>query len=107
MSRILRLGALDSETLQHTNKRLQINILPSEPRPKINDKIDVKMVRKKNYGFLSEEGSIFEFFPEIFVCLPFSFSTLAFEKRSMKSAETGQNDKPIIEFLSLRKATQL
>ena len=26
MSRLLRVGALDSETLQHTNKRLQINI---------------------------------------------------------------------------------
>ena len=26
MSRLLRVGALDSETLQHTSKRLQINI---------------------------------------------------------------------------------
>ena len=47
MSRLLRVGALVSETLQHTNKRLRINILPSGPRPQINDKIDVKMVRKK------------------------------------------------------------
>ena len=39
------------------------------------------------------------FFPENFVCLPFSFSPLglnASEKRSMESAETGKNDKPII-----------
>ena len=28
----------------------------SEPRPQINDKIDVKMVRKKIWVFLSEEG---------------------------------------------------
>ena len=57
MSRLLRVGAIDSETLQHTNKRLPINIEPSEPRPPISDKIDVNMVRKK-YGYPSEEGSI-------------------------------------------------
>ena len=41
------------------------------------------------------------FFPENFVCLPFSFSALgpnASEKRSIKSAETDQNDKPITNF---------
>ena len=34
------------------------------------------------------------FFPENFVCLPFSFAPLgpnAFEKRPIESAETGQN----------------
>ena len=36
------------------------------------------------------------FFPENFVCLPFSFAPLgpnASEKRPIESAETGQNDK--------------
>ena len=50
------------------------------------------------------------FFPENFVCLPFSFSPLglnASEKRSIESAEMGQNDKPMTEFLSLRNARQL
>ena len=76
MSRILPVGALDSETLQHTNKRLQMNILPSEPRPQINDKIDVKMVRKNITGSCQKRVEFGDSFPENLVCLPFSFSPL-------------------------------
>ena len=68
------------------------------------------MVRKKNAGFCQERVQLGDFFPENFVCLPFSFSPLsrnASEKRLIESAETGQNDKPIIKFLSLRTASQL
>ena len=68
------------------------------------------MVRKKNTGFCQKRVEFGDFFPENFVCLPFSFSPLGpnvSEKRSIESAERGQNDKPIIEFLSLRTATQL
>ena len=111
MSCILRVGALDSETSQHTNKRLQINIKPSEPRLQINDKIDqCENGKKKITGICQKRVQFDEFFPENFVCLPFSFSTLgpnASEKRLIESAETGQNDKPIIEVLSLRTVTQL
>ena len=75
----------------------------SEPRPQINDKIDVKMVRKKITGFYQKRVQFGDFFPENVICLPFSFSSLgpnASEKRSIESAEKGQNDKPIIKFLS-------
>ena len=48
----------------------------SEPRPQINDKIDVKMVRKKYTGFCQKRVQCGDFFPENFVCLPFSFSPL-------------------------------
>ena len=65
MSCILRVGVLDSETLQHTNKRLQINILLSEPRPQINDKIDVKMVRKKLRVSVRRELNLVIFFLKI------------------------------------------
>ena len=84
--------------------------LKCAPRPQINDKIDVKMVRKKITGFCQKRVQFGDFFPENFVCLPFSFSPLgpnSSEKRPIESEETGQNDKPIIEFLSLRTATQL
>ena len=62
MSCLLRVGALDSETLQQTNKRLQINIKPPEPRPQINDKIDVKMVRKKIMGLCQKRVQFGDFF---------------------------------------------
>ena len=90
MSPHLRVGALDSEKLQHTNKRLQINIKPIEPRPQINDKIDLKMVRKKFTGVCQKRFQFGDFFPENFVCLPFSFSPLSLnvsEKRLIESAE--------------------
>ena len=65
MSHLLRVGALDSETLQHSNERLQIIIKPSEPRPQINDKIDVKMVSKKNTGFCQKRVQFGDFFLKI------------------------------------------
>ena len=70
----------------------------------------MKKGKKKNMGFPQTRVQFGDFFPENFVCLPFSFSPLgpnASEKRSIQSAETGKNDKPIIEFLSLRTVTQL
>ena len=68
------------------------------------------MVRKKIKGFCQKRVQFGDFFPENFVCLPFSFSPLglnASEKRPVESAETGPNDKPTIKFLSLRTVTQL
>ena len=68
------------------------------------------MVRKKITGFYQKRVQFGDFFPENFVCLLFSFSPLgpnASKKRPIESAETGQNDKHIIKFLSLRTATQL
>ena len=70
----------------------------------------IKMIRIKITGFCWKRVEFGDFFPENFICLPFSFSPLglnASEKRLIESEETGQNDKPIIEFLSLRTATQL
>ena len=69
------------------------------------------MVKKKKItGFSQKRVQFGDFFPENFVCLPFSFSPFgpnASEKRPIESAETGKNDKPIIECLSLRTGTQL
>ena len=53
-------------------------------------KIKIQVSVRRGFNFA-------DFFPENFVCLPFSFSPLgpnASEKGSIESVETGQNGKP-------------
>ena len=68
------------------------------------------MVRKKITGFCQKRVQFGDFFQEISFVYRLASNPLVRmhpKKDPIESAETGQHDKPIIKFLSLRTATQL
>ena len=96
----IMVGVILYERSQPTNKRLQINVLPSETPAKIKDENDVKIVGKNNMVLLIERW-ICLVFAEFFVCLKASEKTLT------KSLKKRLNDRFCLNVLSNRTTTKL